>query len=579
MVRIASVLLALVLTTAMSWAQTPSAPWPAAPQAAAPQAAAPQPAAPEPGTAPGTTPASATGSLSSSAQASASGPNAPSAPPYREPTAEERQHARAQATQAQTLMRHGDYTGAKLLLEASLALDPRGTVLLSLVKCYRELGENANAHTLLLKARTSGVPALSAWEASEVETQLAELQGYTARLRLIPPPAPLTLTLNGRALTPPAPGQAIVLEPGVHRIHVSKPEFEEYDQELSLVAGADVTHTITLQPVITTGHVEVKEQHGYRLTVTIDGKAAGPAPWQGDLPAGTYTIGGEGPRVNAAPATVELPRRGSVLVTLVGVILREHVTVTADAPNATATLDGLPITLPFEQTVSLGMHRLSVSAPGRDPVEKDFVLSADKPVVEHITLPASRPVEAVADTDDSPLHLGALIGLLSLPRPINGEAQLKITDFFGVGVNYTLLPKITYQDASLSTWALQGIARVYPFGGAFYVGAGIGRQSLHASGEDAPFHAEVDVASLFVNPQVGFLWVLKAGLALNVGLGVHIPIGAKPEIVVSDSTGRIPPAAFNLAAQRLRDDVEAVSRLIAETPLPAVDLLKVGFFF
>ena len=80
-----------------------------------------------------------------------------------------------------------------------------------------------------------------------------------------------------------------------------------------------------------------------------------------------------------------------------------------------------------------------------------------------------------------------LLGIISLPRPIEIEALVKVRRTLALGAQYSILPTLSLPDnsASLKLDAAQGTFRWFPFSGVFYLGGGFGFQRLRASIQSA----------------------------------------------------------------------------------------------
>src|SRR5690606_19992023 len=131
---------------------------------------------------------------------------------------------------------------------------------------------------------------------------------------------------------------------------------------------------------------------------------------------------------------------------------------------------------------------------------------------------------------------------------------------------------------------VNAVGRFFPFQGAFYLGLGAGVQMMSVEADDViqgeRYTGSVDHTAFFITPQVGWLWIWDSGFALGLNLGVQIPITSSLDVRVRDSRGReVDPNDYGPAAVELRDDVSGVAEYLGFFPLPAVDLLKIGFFF
>jgi hypothetical protein len=169
---------------------------------------------------------------------------------------------------------------------------------------------------------------------------------------------------------------------------------------------------------------------------------------------------------------------------------------------------------------------------------------------------------------ERPVHFGAIAGV-GFPRPLAIEGAITVKRYFLVGGEYSMLPKISVSGVDTMMWALAADARVFPFGGAFFIGVRGGRQ--HATARATATVANlgsltesIDVDTWFVNPRIGFAWTWSSGFTLGVDVGVQIP-------VKSQVTTSLPDAA--MADSR----VTTTTDLLGKKVLPTVDLLRVGF--
>lgn len=227
--------------------------------------------------------------------------------------------------------------------------------------------------------------------------------------------------------------------------------------------------------------------------------------------------------------------------------------------------------------------------------------------------------EASADDskkDDSgglfgPFRVGVLVGG-GLPEVLSLGGQLKLTRFFGAGINIGLIPTVKigfYGDATLSYQEYDAYGRIYPFGGAFFVGAGAGYATVRgtlatnyglssqqrtefmagcqlAGGIDCVIPAALDVSSrasvrtLVLTPQIGFMHIFGSGFAIGLDVGAQIPI-APSKIDFSTSTTQLPAAIQSVVQtqyidpndQKVRSSLDKIGR----TPLPTFNL-KIGWF-
>jgi hypothetical protein len=190
-----------------------------------------------------------------------------------------------------------------------------------------------------------------------------------------------------------------------------------------------------------------------------------------------------------------------------------------------------------------------------------------------------------------PVQLAVLIGIISVPRPIEIDALLKFGGSIALGAQFSMLPTLTFpgQDARVELSATQAVFRWFPFRGAFYLGGGFGYQQFKASLGDAvqggTLTVNADMSTVFLSPQLGWVWTWESGFALGISLGVQLPLPREPVVTVAYNGQVVPengagfPAPVVTAANSDRDTIEDIARVVMRYPIPNLDLLKIGFAF
>ena len=188
----------------------------------------------------------------------------------------------------------------------------------------------------------------------------------------------------------------------------------------------------------------------------------------------------------------------------------------------------------------------------------------------HSVAPETLVVDSPAQAQPGHSRVGLLFGVVGLPQPVGITAFAKVHDLFGVGGGVGLLPgpigsavlgAAGVNDGQLSSWAVEGEARLFPFRGAFWLGGAIGRMSLSASGLSKGAPIGVDVVTMYASPRLGWLGVWSSGFTLGVDLGVQIPLS--PDVQVTTSSAQ-------------QSNLESVARALSALPLPTASV-KVGF--
>jgi hypothetical protein len=233
------------------------------------------------------------------------------------------------------------------------------------------------------------------------------------------------------------------------------------------------------------------------------------------------------------------------------------------APPA-ATAEGQSGAQPSSPTAGQTSERFEVPPPHEVTTD---VAEPAPPHKDPMTLPVvmEHPEDKPSIFSNEKTRFG-LMGGIGFPRPVGVGAFLQFDKHYSVGADYSLLPTTKISDVNLDFWAASAGGRLYPFQGAFFVGLKGGYQHLSASGylttSGTTALAQGSIDTVFINPELGFLFTWDSGLALSFGAGLQIPLYSD-----ASTTANVPVSASVL---------DAVGK-IGTGAIPTVDLLRVGF--
>jgi hypothetical protein len=196
---------------------------------------------------------------------------------------------------------------------------------------------------------------------------------------------------------------------------------------------------------------------------------------------------------------------------------------------------------------------------------------------------------------------------IGLPNVLNVTGLFKVTPYLGGGVNFGLIPTIRvsyYGDATLRYQEFDVFGRVYPFGGGFFLGAGIGYESVRGtlanSMDTSAFAAALppnvqlpnpivydsigSVRSLILTPQIGYLHTTSVGFSFGIDIGAQVPVA--PSQVSFSTRLTMPPDTPQQVQEQVRTQlvdpndakVRSTLKTIGQTPLPTVNL-RIGWLF
>lgn len=201
---------------------------------------------------------------------------------------------------------------------------------------------------------------------------------------------------------------------------------------------------------------------------------------------------------------------------------------------------------------------------------------------ESSTPPTPEPAAPVADTppaesppadaDHSGMSFGVLGGV-GFPRPLSVEAVMGFGRIGMVGLEYGVMPKITISSVDTKLWAAAANVRVFPFRGAFFLGLRGGYQAvtaattLSASGVGS-YTESAEMGTWFLNPRMGFMWTPRP-FAISIDVGVQIPL----------STTVTRSSLLALVSPETDARITSATDTLGRTPLPTIDLLRLGMIF
>lgn len=179
-----------------------------------------------------------------------------------------------------------------------------------------------------------------------------------------------------------------------------------------------------------------------------------------------------------------------------------------------------------------------------------------------------------------PVTVGPHVAL-GLPRPLNVGLEAKFLDIVGVGFNYGALPTLTISNVKVKFNAFDGRVRWFAFRGAFFVGAGVGQQTLAVNKTDTiltvPLTVSADVKTTYLTPHIGWRWQWASGITLGMELGYQHALSSKTTL----ATSPVLPGAVTATAeyQKISTDVNDAGKKFGDQGLPHFTLLQIGYMF
>jgi hypothetical protein len=506
------------------------------------------------------------------------------------PTAEQQERARRDLIAGQRLLKKGRFEAALVKLQAAYAVEPNAAALFGVAAAERETDRTPEAYRSYEKLLAGSTEGLSPDEREHAQRALAEIGAVTGTVKLTLSEPDAAATIDDRPLDADALAHPIHLSGGRHVFAAAKPGFEPLNFPIFITVGKLLETSLTLKP-------QAGAAGTARPPVSTPSLAPPPPP---HLPP-------------AAPAAPTAPPLASA---------PPPAAPSAPAPPPFAATAPPPAAAPAPVAPSAPVAPPPPVAPPAPvappppvappaPVASPPLLPPPPPAIVPQPLPPPIPVAPLlppsstppTETHESPsvapsnpiaegARLGFLIGVVTFPRPVEGELMVKLGSSFALGVKGSYLPEFSIPGINfkLDLKALEGIVRWFPGDGIFFLGAGFGYQNFKASFDEVADGNQLtiaaDMSGFFVQPQLGVLWISQSGFAISFSLGLQIPIPQDPVVtavyggqpVPAQATGTIPQDVVD-QAQSSKDNVQSIARIIVKYPFPTLDLLRIGFFF
>jgi hypothetical protein len=235
------------------------------------------------------------------------------------------------------------------------------------------------------------------------------------------------------------------------------------------------------------------------------------------------------------------------------------------------------------------------AAPATPPPAVAPVEPAYHQSTPHSSDPVPPPESDKANDDEGlfgPFRIGFLVGG-GLPDLLSLGGMIKLTRYFGAGINVGLIPTVKislYGDATVAFQEYDAYGHIFPFGGAFFMGAGVGYANVHGTianhytltpaeyavamveGYRGSSTLEVDsqanVRTLVLTPQIGLLKTFQAGFSIGIDVGAQIPIApSKVDFATSVPPGLPVPVVSSItsADESVRSTLTSIGRTILPT--------------
>lgn len=183
-------------------------------------------------------------------------------------------------------------------------------------------------------------------------------------------------------------------------------------------------------PQVAQGTLRVREAAGVPVSVIIDGRAVGHAPWSGRVDAGPHEIALEGLNCRSRVHTVVVAAQEDLVVALEAAPTAGMLEIAVIPSNAAIAINGQRVGLgSYRSWLPAGSYVLDIHAPGLGEARTQVSLSAGQTVSKELVLMDKGPTVDDELSDDTRVFHGfvAQFGLLAAQAQ-HGPADATVTE-------------------------------------------------------------------------------------------------------------------------------------------------------
>ena len=298
--------------------------------------------------------------------------------------------------------RHAD-TGARLFkqklyepalveYEAAYKFSHRPADLQRVAECQRELHDAGAALDTYGELAALPGTRLSDREKKAFTKIIADLSTQTGAIDVTVAPPGVTVSVGARVLGVTPLAKPFNVNAGTHLVRLTKDELEPWERDVTVVAGQKVTLTALMQGKQTQGFLRVREKAQRPVSVLVDGKDVGPAPWEGFVPPGEHQVELKGQGFASAVQSVQVNVKQQVTVDGDAQATTGKIKVAATPASAAILIDGKEVAKgTWDGEIGAGPHVLSVEARGYETYERKLEIMAGQSSQESMTLQVKGP--------------------------------------------------------------------------------------------------------------------------------------------------------------------------------------------
>jgi len=310
------------------------------------------------------------------------------------PPAWAEQDARAVANQhfrrGVGLFQAGEHEAALVEFDAAYRARQHYAILLNMAYCYSEMGRLVDAIDHFERYLTDGDDEIPRARRATVEQEMQRLRSQLVPLTIAVNVPGASLRVDSRNVgTSPLAEPVLVRAGAVHTIEARLEGYRTASREVAAAQGAPQRVELQLERLERSGRLTVTS-NVVGAQVFLDSRLLGPAPWSGDVDAGSHVLELRAERYQSTQREIVVETGGelSVQVDLPTVGESARLQIDADVEGAAVYLDGrhlgqTPLDLP---SLPSGLHRLRVELQGYATFDGELSLEGGRTTTARVDL-------------------------------------------------------------------------------------------------------------------------------------------------------------------------------------------------
>lgn len=270
-----------------------------------------------------------------------------------------------------------DFQSALVQFERAYELSRNPRVLFNIGVCWKELTRYAAA-VRVWERQLEFADRLSPEDVERVKSAIAAARPFVSTLSVQVEEPDALLSIDGHPVGKSPFLGPVPIDVGRRRVTLQKEGFSPAEATVDVVRGTPSSVVLKLEPLVKMSTVSINVTGAHGVTLFVDGRELGGAPFTGSIPAGPHTFEARAQGYVSARQTSEVVygKRLNLTLSLSEARSEGKVRILTNHHDATISIDGDPKgTGAWEGLLSAGGHQLRVVKPGFESHTAELSLS------------------------------------------------------------------------------------------------------------------------------------------------------------------------------------------------------------